>query len=157
MSSKPNLSIKNQLEQTVLWLALVQSEETNDFIHDESFPSLLISKNCEINSTDSNGDTLLHLCARQCLEKAAIFLVDKKAKINVLNNESESCLHLACENGLTDLVSILLKQGADSNIQTSSVTNSQTPMHKAILNNHEDILELFITHKQEMSGKIITN
>lgn len=155
MSSKPNLSIKNELEQTVLWLALVQSEDADDFMSDESFPNLLISKNCELNSTDSNGDTLLHLCARQCLEKSAIFLVNKGAKINVLNNDSESCLHLACENGLTGLVSILLKQGADSNIQTSSVTNSQTPMHKAILNNHEDILDLFIRHKQEMSGKTI--
>ena len=27
--SKPNLNIKNKLEQTVLWLSLVQSEETS--------------------------------------------------------------------------------------------------------------------------------
>lgn len=149
-NSKANLSIKNNEEQTVLWQALIQSEELDDFDDRNSFPSMLIDKNCEINTTDSTGDSILHLCARQSFEKAAMFLVNKKAKINMLNNDSESVLHLACENGLYYLVKLLLESGSDPNVQTSSSTNSQTPMHKAILNNHEDILELFITHKELM-------
>ncbi len=154
-SCRPNLSIRNNEGETVLWLALVRSEEATEgceqaFESAESFPSLLIGRNCEVNTTDSSGDSILHLCARQQLEKAAVFLVEKKAKINVLNCESESVLHLACENGLGSLVAMLLKKEADPNVQTSELTNSQTPMHKAILNNHEEILELFIRHKETM-------
>lgn len=144
---RPNLNIKNKLEQTVLWLSLLQSEETNDFEQTDSFPNLLISKGSEINITDSIGDSLLHLCARKNLENAAIFLVNRQAKINLLNDDSETVLHIACENDLKKLVEILLEKGADPNVQSTKATNSQTPMHKAILSNHEDILNLFINFK----------
>jgi ankyrin repeat protein len=55
---------------------------------------------------------------------------------------------LACENGLVRLVEALLESGADPNVQTAKSSNLQTPMHKAILNNHESILELFIMHNR---------
>lgn len=147
LNTKPNLSLKNKLEQTVLWLALIQSEKQNDFDQVDSFPNLLIAKGCEINTVDSNGDSLLHLCARNELENAAIFLVNKQAKLNLLNDEFEGVLHVACEFGLNNLVEILLEKNADPNVQTSKLANYQTPMHKAILNNHESILELFIKFK----------
>lgn len=35
-------------------------------------------------------------------------------------------------------------------MQTSSLTNSQTPMHKAVLTNHESLLDLFISHREHM-------
>lgn len=143
----PNLNLKNSEEQTVLWLALVKSENSKDFDLIDSFPNMLIEKGCEINTTDSNGDTLLHLCARRELEHAAIFLVNKKARINLLNNDCESVLHVACEFGLMRLVDVLLEQNADPNVQSSKLTNSLTPMHKAILNNHETVLNLFIKLK----------
>lgn len=150
---KPNLNLKNNAEQTVLWLSLVESETSPNDLDDlnSSFPSMLIAKGCEINTSDSSGDSLLHLCARKSLENAALFLVRKQAKINLLNDEGETVLHVACENGLSRLVSLLLERGADPNVQTSKATNSQTPMHKAILNNHEDILNIFI----EFKGRIL--
>lgn len=144
---KPNLNIKNNQEQTVLWLALVKSESCQDFHLVDSFANMLIEKGCELDTSDSNGDTLLHLCARKELEQAAIFLVNKNAKIDLLNNDRESVLHVACEFGLVKLVDSLLAQNADPNVQSSKVTNSQTAMHKAILNNHENILDLFIKLK----------
>lgn len=146
-SVKANLNIKNENEQTVLWLALLESESLNDFDLSDSFPNMLIEKGCEINTTDSNGDSLLHLCARKELEHAAIFLVNKQAKINLLNNDYESVLHVACEYGLMRLADVLLDKNADPNIQTSKLTNSLTPMHKAIFNHHENILQIFIRFK----------
>ncbi len=136
-------------------MAVEGSEQA--FESSESFPSLLIARSCEINTTDAaSGDSLLHLCARQELERAGVFLVERGAKINVLNGASESVLHLACENGLERLVRLLLEKEADPNVQTSELTNAQTPMHKAILNSHEEILELFIRHKENM-GKCLGN
>lgn len=61
--------------------------------------------------------------------------------------KSESVLHLACENGMSQLVELLLEREANPNVQTSKLTDSLTPMHKAVLNNHQDILHLFIKHK----------
>ena len=60
---------------------------SDDFEQPDSFPNLLISKGCEMDTTDSNGDSLLHLCARRQLEKAAIYLVNKNAKINLVNGD----------------------------------------------------------------------
>ncbi len=51
---------------------------------------------------------------------------------------------------MASLVQLLLEKGADPNAQTTKLANSQTPMHKAILNSHENILNLFIDFK----GKI---
>ncbi len=51
------------------------------------------------------------------------------------------------ENGMASLVQLLLEKGADPNAQTTKLANSQTPMHKAILNSHENILNLFIDFK----------
>ena len=82
-----------------------------------------------------------------------MFLVNKRAKINMLNNCSESVLHLACENGLSDLVKLLLVEGSDPNVQTTSETDSQTPMHKAVLNDHDETLDLFIEHRESMQSK----
>jgi rabankyrin-5 len=65
-------------------------------------------------------------------------------------------LHLACENGLVRLVEALLESGADANVQTAKSSHLQTPMHKAILNNHESILELFIRHNQARSARPTT-
>ena len=48
---------------------------------------------------------------------------------------------------MNNLVQLLLEKGADPNVQTTKLTNSHTPMHKAILNNHENILNLFIDFK----------
>jgi ankyrin repeat protein len=107
--SRPNFTLMNKNELTVLWQALLQSEESSkfdiqiwllyeksirkliicadDFEDMDSFPSLLISRGCELNTTDSNGDSLLHLCARSSLENACIFLVNKEAETNSLNDQ----------------------------------------------------------------------
>jgi len=53
------------------------------FESSESFPSLLIARSCEINTTDAaSGDSLLHLCARQELERAGVFLVERGARVD---------------------------------------------------------------------------
>jgi hypothetical protein len=48
---------------------------------------------------------------------------------------------------MSRLVELLLEKEANPNVQTSKLTDSLTPMHKAVLNNHQDILHLFIKHK----------
>ena len=61
----------------------------------------------------------------------------------------ESVLHLACEFGLQKLTDLLLEKGADPNIQTSRLANSESPMHRAILKNNDYLLDSFIKHKGE--------
>lgn len=148
--SRPDLNIKNTKDHTVLWLALIQSEKENDFAEPDSFPNLLMAKGCEINTSFANSDSMLHLCAKNRLEKAAMFLVSKGAEINQLNEECETVLHLACENGMRDLCRVLLEKGSDPNMQTSKAAHKQTPIHKLILNSHEDLLGLFISQSETL-------
>ena len=66
-------------------------------------------------------------------------------------------MHLACDNGMSKLVELLLQKLADPNVQTSASTNSYTPMHKAILSNHENLLDLFIKHRKYMLDNRISS
>ena len=123
------------------------AENEDDFEQADSFPSMLIAKGCELNTVDASGESLLHVCARTKLEHASIFLVNKQANINMLNDECETVLHLACANGMANLVEVLLRRGADCNVQTSIKLSAQTPMHKLVVHGHQRLLDLFIAHK----------
>ena len=60
-------------------------------------------------------------------------------------------MHMACDFGLERLVDALLEKGANPNLQTSRLTNNESPMHRAILKSHEHLLDLFIKHKEAPS------
>ena len=58
---------------------------------------------------------------------------------------------------MSKLVSLLLQKLADPNVQTSATTNSYTPMHKAVLSNYENLLDLFIKHRKYMLDNKISS
>jgi ankyrin repeat protein len=66
-------------------------------------------------------------------------------------------LHWASENGLANLTKLLLEKQADPNLKTSKLTNSQTALHKAILNSHEDIVDVFIQYKGKSENFSLIN
>lgn len=69
-------------------------------------------------------------------------------------------MHISCSNGLSKLTTILLQKGANPNLQTfapetvvsaafeeEEVVNQQTPLHLAILGQHEETIQAVIDHK----------
>ncbi len=75
-------------------------------------------------------------------------IIKKKTKkikkiLNSFNNENLTPLHNAAIYGYIDVCKILLKYGANIDIQNDF---KNTPIHYAIINGHVNVVELFISH-----------
>ncbi|GIY51529.1 rabankyrin-5 [Caerostris extrusa] len=140
-----DLEIKNAEGQTVLWFALDAGIGGYD---DQSFAAKLVKRGCCLDAVcPLNGDTLLHLACRAVNEEAGIFLA------------GETPLHISCSKGLSALTTVLLQKGGNPNLQTTAldtmmdvnaeedVTYQQTPLHLAIIGQHENTIQAIIDHK----------
>ena len=68
----------------------------------------------------------------QNLEIVSI-LIDFKANVNLPQIDNETPLHVAVKKNNSELVDLLLENGADTNVKTSG--NLQTALHYAFINN----------------------
>ncbi|KFM79602.1 Ankyrin repeat and FYVE domain-containing protein 1, partial [Stegodyphus mimosarum] len=153
-----DLEIKNADGQTVLWFALDAGIGGYD---ENSFAAKLVKRGSCVDAVcPLNGDTLLHLACRAGNEEAGIFLAVHGAKPNLTNNKGEAPLHISCSKGLSKLTTKLLEKGANPNAQTTApatmqvtledddeVIYLQTPLHLAILGQHETTIQSFIDYK----------
>lgn len=57
----------------------------------------------------SNGESLLHMLAREGLEEAGLFLTTQSVNCNVMNADGETPLHVSCTVGLPSLTTALLQ------------------------------------------------
>ncbi|KAK6190601.1 hypothetical protein SNE40_002431 [Patella caerulea] len=165
-TGKPDLEIKNSDGFTVLWLAL-HEEGNNSNYGDDSFAAMLLKHGSSPNAIEpESGNSLLHLAAKEGNEAAGIFLAKHGAKVDHTNSKGESALHLACQTGLKKLVEIILENGGNSNIQTKAASDlisnmsdmegtpaRQTPLHVALTNKHNDIVQVFLDFKTNLSKK----
>ncbi len=102
---------------------------------------ILINNGEDVNQTNVNGDTPLHIASEYGYPDVAEMLISYGADINAKNNNNETPLYLACKYGYYDVVEYLVNQGADINIKT---TNNDTPLNAAVQVDGEDIVDLFI-------------
>ncbi|EGG19512.1 ankyrin repeat-containing protein [Cavenderia fasciculata] len=80
---------------------------------------LFLKKGVNINLQNKNGETPLHKSIFNNSVRLLMVnkLLEHKAEVNVLNSRGESPLHFAVRLGREDLVSVLVKAGADPNIK----------------------------------------
>ncbi|KAL5088510.1 hypothetical protein Trisim1_006468 [Trichoderma cf. simile WF8] len=84
----------------------------------------LIQNGAKINARDKEGHTPLHYAARYANLQAVELLV-KKAELNFTNANKETALVAACRKHHEDVISRLVKAGADVKIQSSFGTALQ--------------------------------
>ncbi|KAJ0173068.1 hypothetical protein K1T71_011244 [Dendrolimus kikuchii] len=132
-------------------------EGKNETVVERSFAAKLLEKGCQPNPLYSgSGDSLLHILAQGWFEDSAVFLASHlNGELNHTNEAGLTALHAACANGLARLTTALLEHGARPNLQTSygeqeDTVYRQTPLHLAVINNHEGAVLAIIEHKKQV-------
>jgi uncharacterized protein len=82
------------------------------------FPADLGRKVVHVHSTDSDGDTPLHVIVRRGDAHAARILIAAGADVNAVGDMGETPLHLAVRMGLEPIVAALLQAGADPDLRS---------------------------------------
>ncbi len=82
----------------------------------------------ELNRTDDNGQTALHIAAAHCHTNVVALLLEKGAALNVKATGGATPLHLAAQEGCTDAVAMLLAKGAKVNARDDA---HRTPLGRA--------------------------
>jgi len=110
--------------------------------------ALLIEKGSNLQWTDKEGKTLLHLAAREGKVGCIPILVKKKIKVNIQDSEGNTPLLVTS----VAAVSVLLQQkGIDVNITNS--TQKTSLHHVAGLDNAEEAILGLISHGANVNAK----
>ncbi|GEM_PF-1005717 len=103
---------------------------------DEDLESRLKAAGISVNTTDSNGNTPLHLTVLTGRNREAAELIKHGADPNLLNNNKLSPIHLAILTRNEAIVKELLSNGADINLKGN---NGYTPLHIASELNYPEL------------------
>lgn len=83
----------------------------------------------DVNSTDYNGRTALHMASGNGHATIAQSLIDAGADVGAKNEEGNTPLHFACLNGHVDIVKMLMLHGASP---SELNRHSRTPVDEAL-------------------------
>ena len=106
-----------------------------------AFGFLLISKNAQIDATDSNGLTALQYAVKAHSFEAVSMLLSKGANLSVVDSKGNTLLHIACTTGSYEIVQLLISKGLDVNARNNF---KETPLHSAVIGGNTNIINLLV-------------
>jgi len=110
---------------------------------------LLIAQGADVNTTDEDGDTPLHITARKGKAELTELLLAKNAEVDARNKWATTPLHYARSK---EVVKLLLANGANVNAKNRWAL---TPLHCA--NNRMDVVELLLARGADINAKTDAN
>ncbi|XP_060610048.2 NF-kappa-B inhibitor epsilon [Anolis sagrei] len=147
------LEIQNDLFQTPLHLSV--------YLEQSLVVQALVLKGVNTALQDRSGNTPLHLaCEQQSLECTQLLLIQEPTSDNnrvareapqelqLQNWQGLTCLHISTLKGNLQLMTLLVKNGADINVQDG--TSGKTPLHLAV-ENHD---EMAVKHLLRMGAQV---
>nr|XP_056709266.1 NF-kappa-B inhibitor epsilon [Euleptes europaea] len=148
------LEMQNDLFQTPLHLSVYLQQ--SDVVQE------LVLKGVNTALQDRNGNTPLHLaCEQQSLDCALLLLLQPEPVfgrpsesrralqyLQLQNWQGLTCLHISTLKGNLQLMALLVKNGADINVQDG--TSGKTPLHLAV-ENHD---EMAVKHLLQMGAQV---
>lgn len=113
----------------------------------QNIAEYLISKGADLNAANNDGITICHSCIINDTPTIFKKIMDSGAKFDVPDAKfGAQPIHYAAYLGKIEYLKILVTRGADINARNKS---DETPLYKAIENNHEDIAIYLIEHKAD--------
>ena len=95
-----------------------------------------IDAGANVNKTNAEGKTPLHVAAENGHKEVAGILIAKHANVNAKDNQGRTPLHLATQEGYPAMADYLTDKKADLNSQDKT---GGSPLHYAVLNAEYDI------------------
>ncbi|EFX03589.1 ankyrin unc44 [Grosmannia clavigera kw1407] len=107
----------------------------------------------ELSAQDGLGCTALHCAAKGghlgAVKKLLRCNVSQDRIVSVGDNAGNWPIHLASKFGHTEVVQVLLEEADNSKQIESLEDDDMTPLHKAVLSNHKDVVALLLEHHEK--------
>ncbi|KAF2881524.1 hypothetical protein ILUMI_24658 [Ignelater luminosus] len=132
-------NLQNKMGETPLHYAIENG-------YDEIAQGIIL-KGFVNNKKNIFGNTPLHLALIKCNSKIAKSLIFNGADVNVENNENEIALHLAAQNGLNDVIEIII---SNSDINRKN-DRGNTPLHLALMKRYLASAEMLISNGADIN------
>lgn len=108
----------------------------------------LIENGADINATDTNGETPLHMASGNGQIEVVSLLIENGADVNAENSYVSTPLYRAAGNGHTDVIGLLIENGA-----LIEGSGEITPLHVAVMNCHIKAVKLLIEKGADVNAK----
>ncbi|GMU19161.1 MAG: hypothetical protein AMXMBFR12_03530 [Candidatus Babeliales bacterium] len=111
-----------------------------------------LAHGAEVNTTNEQHWTSLHMATFHCHENMVRFLLSKGANVNAVNDSGMTPLEWAvgCDNDNEQMVKLLLDKGAEVNIEHES---GHTPLLEAISRGKEKVVKLLLDHGANVNAQ----
>jgi ankyrin repeat protein len=120
-------------------------------VEENNIPEVLniIEYGANINVTDCDGGTPLHLAAKYGHTQTAIALIERGADVNATDYDEATPLHLAIWKGKKEIAIALMDRGADVHAKNK---RSWTPLHLAAQCGNKEIAIALIEHGADINA-----
>ncbi|GFR24112.1 ankyrin-3 [Trichonephila clavata] len=112
---------------------------------------LYLVEDIDINFTDVDGYTPLHIAATYGDEKLVKYCINKSCNVNAQCLRGFTALHFAVEDRQLKIVQLLLENGSNINAKAQ---DGRTALHLAIANNCENIVKILLKSEAERQHDI---
>jgi ankyrin repeat protein len=108
----------------------------------------MVRTDTSVNLTDTEGQPLILLAARNGVEKAVEILIREKARVDFADPNGNTALMWAADQGHDHIVQRLLKAGANPNVQNRQ---GLTPLIRAARNGQRTVIDLLLARGADVS------
>jgi ankyrin repeat protein len=146
------LNLLLHFNETNIGISLVDIKDKNDniplhySIYTNNFDAakMLIEHNSDINAVDRNGLNSLQIAIMKKNDKIIKMFLETRDNVNInsKSNTGETALHMTCNLQLYDIANLLIKKGANINVQ--DFEHEFSPLDYSIINNDIKMVALLV-------------
>ena len=143
-----NLDALSKIEKACSSENLLSSIE-KELVHCIPF---LIQQGADVNVSNDNGATPLHLATMEGHKEVVALLIEKGADVTVSNENGTTPLHFAAWDSEREIAAILIENGADINVRNK---RGNTPFHWATGKGDREIFNFLLDQGAEIDVRTI--